>query len=35
MMVMYVPVKFEFGQADGHRTHQSNRRLGYTQPAYK
>ena len=47
MMVIYVPVKFEFdwthrfrvrvrkqkcGQTDGHQTHQSNRRVGYTQP---
>ena len=48
VMVIYVPVKFEFdwksvlklesgnenmdGQTDGHRTHQSNRRVGYTQP---
>ena len=51
MMLIYVPVKFEFdrtnrfrvspetkivdGQTDGRRTHQSNRRVGYTQPAYK
>ena len=47
MMLIYVPVKFEFGQTvfelesgnekcgrtDGRRTHQSNRRVGYTQPA--
>ena len=59
MMVIYLPVKFEFdwsnrfkvrvrkrkmwtdrrtdGQTDrwtdGRRTHQSNRRVGYTQPA--
>ena len=47
MMVIYLPVKFEFdwtnrfrvrvrkqkcGQTDGRRTHQSNRRVGYTQP---
>ena len=43
MMVIYVPVKFEFdwtnrpemknvdGQTDRRRTHQSNRRVGYTQ----
>ena len=51
MMVIYLPVKFEFDwsnrfkvrvrkrkmwtdrQTDGRRTHQSNRRVGYTQPA--
>ena len=48
MMVIYLPVKFEFdwtnrfrvrvrkqkcGRTDGCRTHQSNRRAGYTQPA--
>ena len=48
MMVIYLPVKFEFdltnrfqgkvrkgkgGQTDGRRTHQSNRWVGYTQPA--
>ena len=53
MMVIYLPVKFEFdwtnrfqvrvrkrkcgrtdgSRTDGHRTHQSNRRVGYTQPA--
>ena len=48
MMMIYVPVKFEFdwsnrfqvrvrkqkcGRTDGRRTHQSNRRVGYTQPA--
>ena len=48
MMVIYLPVKFEFdwthhfrvrvrkqkcGWTDGRRTHQSNRRVGYTQPA--
>ena len=50
MMVLYLPVKFEFdwtklfrvkspetknvdGQTDGRQTHQSNRRVGYTQPA--
>ena len=58
MMVIYLPVKFEFdwtnrfrvrvqklkfltgrqmnkkcGRTDGRRTHQSNRRVGYTQPA--
>ena len=48
MMVIYLPVKFEFdwtnrfrvksgnenvdGQIDGGRTHQTNRRVGYTQP---
>ena len=49
MMVIYLPVKFEFdwikrfelesrnenvhGETDGRQTHQSNRRVGYTQPA--
>ena len=51
MMVIYLPVKFEFDwsnrfkvrvrkrkmwtdrRTDGRRTHQSNRRVGYTQPA--
>ena len=43
IMVIYLPVKFEFdwsqsgdkkcGRTDGRRTHQSNRRVGYTQPA--
>ena len=48
MMVIYLPVKFEFdwtkcfrvrvpkqkcGWKDRRRTHQSNRRVGYTQPA--
>ena len=48
MMLIYVPVKFEFdrinrfelesgnekcGRTDGRRTHQPNRRVGYTQPA--
>ena len=35
MMVIYLPVKFENvdGQTDGHRTHQSNSRVGYMQPA--
>ena len=51
MMVIYLPVKFEFDWSnrfkvrvrkrkmwtdrltDGRRTHQSNRRVGYTQPA--
>ena len=46
MMVIYLPVKFEFDltnrfrvmspetkNVDGRRTHQSNRRVGYTQPA--
>ena len=48
MMVVYLPVNFEFdwsnhfrvrvrkqkcGRTDGRRTHQSNRRVGYTQPA--
>ena len=46
MMLIYVPVKFDFdrtnrfrvrvrkcGWTDGCRTHQSNRRVGYTQPA--
>ena len=41
-MVIYLPVKFEFvksgnenvdGQTDRHRTHQSNRRVGYIEPA--
>ena len=48
MMVIYLPVKFEFnwpkhfrvkseienvdGQTDRRLTHQSNRRVGYTQP---
>ena len=47
MMVIYLPVKFEFdwtnrfrvsgnekcGRTDGRQTHQSNRRVSYTQPA--
>ena len=48
MMVIYLPIKFEFdwtnrfrvrvrkrkcARTDGCRTHQSNRRVGYTQPA--
>ena len=46
MMLIYVPVKFEFNQTNrfrvrvrkrkmwmDRRTHQSNRRVGYTQPA--
>ena len=48
MMVIYLPVKFEFdwtncfqvrvrkqkcGRTDGCRTHQSNRQVGYMQPA--
>ena len=53
MMVIYLPIKFEFDwakpfrvrvrnknvegqmdrQTDGRWTHQSNRRVGYTQPA--
>ena len=48
MMVIYLPVKFEFDwtnrfrvtvrkqkcvQTDGRQTNQSNRRVGYTQPA--
>ena len=49
MMVIYLPVKFEFNwtnrfrvrvrkqkmwtNRDGRRPHQSNRRVGYTQPA--
>ena len=48
MMVIYLPVKFEFdwtnrfrvrvrkqkcGQKDRRQTHQSNMRVGYTQPA--
>ena len=48
MMVIYVPVKFEFnwtnrfrvkvrkpkcGRTDGRQTHQSNRWVGYMQPA--
>ena len=48
MMVIYLPVKFEFdwtncfrvsvrkrkcGRTDRRRTHQSNRQVGYTQPA--
>ena len=48
MMVIYLPVKFEFdwsnhlelesrnekcGRTDGRRTHQSNRQVGYMQPA--
>ena len=46
MMVIYLPVKFEFDwtnrfqvkspetkNVDGRRTHQFNRRVGYTQPA--
>ena len=47
MMVIYLPVKFEFNRTnrfrvrvrkrkmwmDRRRTHQSNRRVGYTQPA--
>ena len=38
MMVIYLPVKSEFGWTkrfrvrDGRRTHQSNTRVGYTQP---
>ena len=40
MMVIYLPIKFEFDRTnrfrdrrtDGRRTHQSNRRVGYTQP---
>ena len=50
MMVIYLPVKFEFdwtnrfrvrvrkrkcGRTDGRLTHQSNRRVGYTQHAEK
>ena len=45
MMVIYLPVKFEFNwqsvfelesrnkNVDGRWTHQSNRRVGYMQPA--
>ena len=45
VFVIYLPVKFVFdwtnrfrvkrkcGRTDGHPTHQSNRRVGYTQPA--
>ena len=48
MMMIYLPVKFEFdwtkhfrvrvwkrkcGRTDGRRTHKSNRRVGYMQPA--
>ena len=42
MMVLYLPVKFEFDwtknekldrHTDGHWSHQSNRRVGYTQSA--
>ena len=48
MMMIYLPVKFEFdwakrfrvtvwkrkcGRTDGRWTHQSNRRVGYMQPA--